>query len=237
MSDKRRSERTHREAQSTNEGFWTLARWSGGWVCPPHSMERRRRTDTAGRALARYPARRMAGSNSTSIRRHCSQPVASAVDLFFAFLDFNGSLLPSQRLIWEEVSRLPPPYRSSTPCGSFVRFAPKQLARSCEAPCIRFAAPPPIQFSKTPAKWIACLSAFGGEDWRRGGGEKARGAFARPQARRRRGGVAEFASRRISVTRTRVLARPRESARSRIVRCSTKPPRARSARHQPLVLK
>jgi len=116
MSDKRRSERTHREAINLIEGFWTLARWSGGWVCPPHSMERRRRTDTAGRALARYPARRMAGSNSTSIRRHCSQPVASAVDLHFGFLDFNGSLLPSQRLKWEEVSRLaaaPPPIRSN----------------------------------------------------------------------------------------------------------------------------
>src|SRR3989338_7565519 len=70
-------------------------------------MEGRRRTDNAGRALARSPARRMAGGNSTSIRRHCSQPVASAI----VFLHFNGSLLPSQRLIWEEVSRLPPPRR------------------------------------------------------------------------------------------------------------------------------
>ena len=102
----------------------------------------------------------MAGSNSTSRRRHCSQPVASAI----VFLHFNGSLLPSQRLKWEEVSRLPPPYRSSTPCGSFVRFAPKQLARSCEASCIRFAAPPPIQFSKTPAKWM-CMPV---RLWRRG---------------------------------------------------------------------
>src|SRR3989338_9448774 len=115
-------------------------------------MERRRRTDTAGRALARYPALRMAGSNSTSIRRHCSQPVASAVDLFFAFLDFNGSLLPSQRIIWGEVSRLPPPYRSSTPCGSFVCFAPKQLARSFSSPLIPLSPPPPPPlFKKTPA--------------------------------------------------------------------------------------
>src|SRR3990167_11552008 len=92
-------------------------------------------------------------------------PSTPRIWIAFAFLHPNGSHT-------RYVSRLPPPYRSSTPCRSFVRFAPKQLARSCEAPCIRFAAPPPIQFSKTPAKWIACLSAFGGEDWRRGGGEK-----------------------------------------------------------------
>ena len=35
----------------------------GRWFSPPTAMERCKRTDTAGRALARYPARRMAGSN------------------------------------------------------------------------------------------------------------------------------------------------------------------------------
>ena len=79
--------------------------WKRGVGVPtPLNERRRRRTDTAGRALARYPARRMAGGNSTSIRRHCSQPVASAVDLHFGFSHSNGSHT-------RYVSRLPPPRR------------------------------------------------------------------------------------------------------------------------------
>ncbi len=99
---------------------------------PPHSDERRRRTDTAGRALARYlPAgwRVVTKHQDEGTKRNTWHPLC---------IPASKRLTPSE---------------PTAHMGRSEPFAP---------------APPPIQFSKTPAKWIACLSAFGGEDWRRG---------------------------------------------------------------------